>query len=353
MTKLRIGLIGCGRIAQLVHLPLLTRLPDIELAAVAEPDVARRQQASRHAPRATAYATYEELLDNASVEAVLISSPPAFHAEAAIAALRAGKHVYLEKPLATNLREGRALLDIWRRTKLVGMIGFNYRFNPMHATARRYIAEQRLGALIGARSVFSAAARTLPEWKQRRDSGGGVLLDLASHHIDLVRFFFGQEIGQVSAQVRSQRSEHDSATLELRLADGLPVQSFFTMSALDEDRFEFYGTAGKLTVDRLLSRTIEVTDAARRMIELKRLQSAFASLLHNPPLAGKLNKRNSEPSFQRAVVQFVAAVRHQQPASPDFEDGYRSLAVVAAAEESARTGRAVSVSQFEDEAAAR
>lgn len=89
---------------------------------------------------------------------MLISSPPALHADVAIAALRAGKHVYLEKPLATSLQEGRALLDVWRRTKLVGMVGFNYRFNPMHETARQHIADQRLGTLIGARSVFRRRA---------------------------------------------------------------------------------------------------------------------------------------------------------------------------------------------------
>ena len=349
MTKFRLGLIGCGRIAQMVHLPLLMRLPEVELVALAEPDVTRRQEAARRAPQSTAYATHDQLLGNSSVDAVLISSPNALHVEIAIAALNAGKHVYLEKPLATNLHEGRALLDVWRRTKLVGMIGFNYRFNPMHQLARQHIQGNKLGELVSVRSVFASAARVLPEWKKSRETGGGALLDFASHHIDLVRFFFGQEIEQVFAEIRSQRCEGDSAMLELRLADGLLVQSFFTMSALDEDRFEVYGTRGKLTVDRLLSRTVEVIDSTRKMIELQRLRSAFGSLLRNPPLLGKFVGGNPEPSFSRAVTHFVAAARGDKQASPDFADGYRSLAVVAAAEESARTGHKVLLRKFGDE----
>ncbi|HVF27157.1 MAG TPA: Gfo/Idh/MocA family oxidoreductase [Pyrinomonadaceae bacterium] len=345
MAKLRVGLVGCGRIAQLVHLPLLLRSPEIELAALAESDSTRREEAARRAPRAAVHKTHEELLADPAVEAVLICLPNVLHAPVAIDALGAGKHVYLEKPLATNLGDARALLDVWHRGGLVGMIGFNYRFNPLHQSARRYIEGKTIGEMVGARSIFSSAARALPEWKKNRQTGGGVLLDFASHHVDLVRYFFGQEVRQVFAELRSQRNEDDSATLELRLADGALVQSFFTTSALDEDRFEFYGTRGKLAFDRHLSRSIEITDAARTMVELKRLRGACASLLRNPPFIA----RHSEPSFARAVNHFVAAVRGEVEAGPDFEDGYRSLAVVAAAEESAGTGRAVRVPDHVDE----
>jgi len=353
MAKLRVGLVGCGRIAQLVHLPLLMRLPDVELTALAESDPARREEAARRAPRAAVHPTHAELLADPSVEAVLICLPNALHHHAAIDALDAGKHVYLEKPLATDLGDARSVLDVWRRSGLVGMIGFNYRFNPLHQSARRHLERKIVGEIVGARSIFSSAARELPEWKKNRQTGGGVLLDFASHHVDLMRYFFRQEIQQVYAELRSQRSEEDSATLELRLTDSTLVQSFFTTSALDEDRFEFYGTNGKLTFDRHLSRSVEITDAARTMIEVKRLRQACESLARNPPLFGRFLGGGNEPSFARAVAHFVAAVRGEVKASPDFEDGYRSLAVIAAAEESAGTGRAVRVSSFDDEDSAR
>ncbi len=353
MAKLRIGLVGCGRIAQLVHLPLLLRLPDVELTALAESDPARREEAARRAPRAAVHPSHEKLLADPSVEAVLICLPNALHAAAAIDALDTGKHVYLEKPLATDVGEARAVRDVWRRSGLVGMVGFNYRFNPLHQSVRRHLERKTIGDIVGARSIFSSVARVLPEWKQNRRTGGGVLLDFASHHVDLVRYFFRQEIKQVYAELRSLRGAEDSATMELRLADGTLVQSFFTTSALDEDRFEIYGTNGKLAFDRHLSRSIEISDAARTMIEVKRLRQACESLLRNPPLFGRFMAGGHEPSFARSVAHFAAAVRGEVDASPDFEDGYRSFAVIAAAEESAGTGRAVQVSNSDDENSAR
>lgn len=343
MSKLKVGLIGCGHIVQATHLNVLTRLPGVELIALAEPDAARRQAAVRRAPGAVALATYQELLEMPGVEAVVICLPNALHPEVAIAALEQGKHVYLEKPLATNLDDGRRVLAAWRRSGLTGMVGFNYRFHPLYQAARRRVQSNRLGELVGVRSVFASAAQTLPDWKRTRASGGGVLLDLASHHVDLVHFIFGQEVRSVFAEVRSQQSEGDSTALQLRLADGLPVQSFFSLSAIEEDRLEIYGQAGKLTVDRYHSLDVEITDPKRTGARFARLRHGIRSLAHSPYALRKILAPTNEPSYQASLTHFVAAARAGRPASPDFRDGYRSLAVIDAAEESARTGRAVSL----------
>jgi predicted dehydrogenase len=345
MSALRVGLIGCGRIAQSVHLKILTRLPDVELVALAEPDAHLREQARRRAPSAAAFSDYSELLERSEAEAVIICLPNALHAEAAVAALQQGKHVYLEKPLAISLDEGRRVLEAWQRAGVVGMMGFNYRFNPLYHKVKQHVQSGRLGELVSVRSVFSTAAKTLPAWKQTRQSGGGVLLDLASHHVDLVRFFFGQEVSEVFASLRSQCSEGDSATLQLRLADGLLVQSFFSLSAVEEDRFEIYGQAGKLAVDRYSSLDVEVTAPTQSSARLRRLQQGLRSLRCVPYLLTKLRAPNREPSYQAALTHFVDAVRTHHPASPDFTDGYRSLSIVAAAEQSARTGRVTVCSQ--------
>jgi myo-inositol 2-dehydrogenase / D-chiro-inositol 1-dehydrogenase len=253
MRPLKIGVMGCGGIARAVHLPLLSRLPQVEVVALAEADPERRAAAAKWARGASLFAGYPELLRESAAEAVLICLPNALHAEAAIASFEHGRHVYLEKPLATGLADARSVLSAWKTAGVTGMIGFNYRFNPLYQEARRQIASGRLGKLVGVRSVFATSAANLPAWKRSRAGGGGVLLDLASHHLDLVRFFFDQEICAVSADLRSLRSEGDSAVLQLRLSDGLLVQSLFSFRAVEEDRFEVYGETGKLTVDRYLS----------------------------------------------------------------------------------------------------
>ena len=340
VKPVKIGLVGCGHVVRFVHLQVLTGLPAVQLVALAEPDPERRRAAARRAPRAIAVASHEELLDNPDVEAVVICVPNALHAQVAIAALERRKHVYLEKPLAMNLEEGRAVLAAWRQAGVIAMIGFNYRFNKLYMAARRHLQAGRLGKLVMARSVFSTATSP-PGWKQLRKSGGGVLLDLASHHVDLIRFLLEREVEEVFAEVQSHRGEDDSAALQLRLSDGLLVQSFFSMSAVEEDRFEVYGQAGKLTVDRHFALDVSVTEPELDSIRLKRIWRSVRSLRHGPYLLQKLRAPAFEPSYPAAMARFAAAVRAGEQATPDLDDGLRSLAVLEAAEESARLRRIV------------
>ena len=344
MAPVRLGLVGCGRIVQLVHLKLLTRLPGAELVALAEPDERRRSQAARLAPGARAVAGYEEVVAWTEVDAVVICLPNALHARVAAAALQAGKHVYLEKPIATHCADAERVVSLWRGSGLVGMMGFNYRFNALYQAAREAIRSGRIGTPVSARSVFSSAARALPQWQQERKSGGGVLLNLGSHHFDLVHFLFASPVREVSAQLRSQRSRDDSAAVQLRLADDTLVQSFFSMNTVQEDRFEVYGDAGKLVIDRYRGgATVEISAGESAGGRLERLAPALRWLAQGPSMLRRSLAPAGEPSYRAALQHFINAVRAGRPASPDLTDGYRSLMLVEAAEESAATGRTVAL----------
>jgi predicted dehydrogenase len=343
MPSLKVGLMGCGRIAQSVHLPVLTRLPDVELVALAEADSGRLKRAGHLVPKAITFDHYEKLLEMEEVEAVIICLPNHLHAEAAIAALRRNKHVYLEKPLATNLDEGRRVLEVWQGTRLVGMIGFNYRFNPLYRITQQHLQAGSLGKLVGVRSIFSTTGRNSPDWLQARLTGGGALFDLASHHFDLIHFFFGQKVREVFASLQSLRSEDDSVLLQLKLSDGLTVQSFFSISSVEEDRFEIYGQGGKLSVDRYLSLDVEVSGPTLDFIRLRQVWHGLKAVMHLPYLLKKNRAPGHEPSYREALTNFITAVRAHRPVAPDFYDGYRSLMVIEAAEESARTGQPLSI----------
>ena len=342
-NPLRVGVIGCGWFAQAVHLPILRRLPGVELAALAEPEPSRREAASRCAPSAVAYADYRDLLKMRDLDAVIVSVPTALHAEVAIAAMQEGKPVYLEKPIAASLEEADKVVSVWKRSGVVGMVGFNYRFNALFQAAQMQLQARKLGSLVGMRSVFSTPMRSMPAWKQARSTGGGVLLDLASHHIDLVRFLFQQEVRTVSADIESCCTEHDTAVLHLRLAGGLRIQSYFSLCAVDEDRVEIYGQAGKLTVDRYRSLDVEIVDAGGTSSRFRRMTQKLRPFMNAPYLLKKLRSPWHEPSYREALSRFISVVRGCEKTSPDLLDGYRSLEVIEAAEESARTGRVVDV----------
>ena len=344
MSVLHVGLAGCGQIARSVHLNILLHLPGVELAALAEIDAQRRAEAHAVAPRAAVFSDYREMLAMPELDAVIVCLPNAFHAEAALAACAQGKHIYVEKPLATNLEDGRRILSAWRSSGKVGMIGFNYRFNSFYRLLRRQVLSGRIGNVIAGRSVFSTMRGNVDGWRDRRREGGGVLLDLSSHHIDLTRFLFDQEIVAVSASLRSVHNEDDTAILQMRLSGGAFVQSLFSLSTLEEDCFQVYGESGKLQVDRYRSFEVEYATATRGSASLEQLGSSARMFLHAPSLLEKLRAQGREPSYRVALYHFAEAARTGQAVSPDLEDGYRSLAVVLASEESAAAGRLVTVS---------
>jgi myo-inositol 2-dehydrogenase/D-chiro-inositol 1-dehydrogenase len=349
VNTLGVGLIGCGRIAQLVHLDLLTRLPGARLVALSDVDARRRQEASRRIPDAVALGGYERLLERDDVQAVVICLPSSLHAEATRAALDARKHVYLEKPLAVSVEEGRHVVQEWRGTDLVAMIGFNYRFSALFQAVREHVRVGRLGDHLGVRSVFSTPPRPLPAWKSDRALGGGVLLDYGSHLVDLIRFVFDQEVDEVSARLGSRGDPLGAAFLELRLADGVVVQSFFTRSGVDEDRLEIYGERGKLTVDRHRSLEVEIATAAEHPSRLALALRGIRLMLGDPYAREKLIAPASEPSYRAALQHFVAAARDGEATKPDLLDGLKSLAVIEAAESSAAEGRTVRPHDAADE----
>ena len=335
MPSLRVGLLGCGRIARNVHLATLRHLPQVRLAALAESDPARRSDAGRRAPEASLFPDYRDVLERDEIEAVIICLPPALHAEATRAAFDAGKHVYLEKPLAVSCTEAAPVLKAWRAAERVGMIGFNYRFDPRYEQARAILRAGGLGEPVAVRSVFSSAVRTLPAWKRVRNQGGGALLDLASHHIDLLPYLLGTTVEAVSARVSSRHSDDDTAALRLHLSNGIIVQSMFAFGTVDEDVIEVYGSRGKLRVDRYRTAAPVVTAPAfayGRMAELRRAVALWRQSLQ------RLAHPPGEPSFQAALTAFVDTVHGRAEPLPTLDDGYRSLAVVEAAEASARSG---------------
>lgn len=337
MPPLRIGVIGCGQISRAIHLPVLGRVPDARVVAIAEPHVASRAAAVALAPGAAAFTDFRELLDARGVDAVVICLPPYLHAPSAIAAFDAGLHVYLEKPLAPSLAEGARVVDAWRRSGRIGMIGFNFRFHPQIEYIRRRLRDGAIGSPLGVRSVFTILPHELPEWKRVRSSGGGVLLDLASHHVDLVQHLLEDPVARVFASTRSLRGEGDHAAVQLELTSGVMAQIFVSLGSVDENRMEIVGTAGKLVMDRTELLRPDHVPATQRGARARRLRRALVAL--EPRLV--LRSPGAEPSFDTALRAFVWSAASGTFAGPDIMDGAINLAVIEAAERAVATRAAV------------
>jgi predicted dehydrogenase len=335
---LRVGLIGCGRIAERVHLGALAGTPGVRVTALADADANRLAAAAKRVSGATPFATAEKLLADGDVDAVVIATPPATHAELALAVVESGQHVYIEKPIATRLDDARRVRDAVRSAGVVGATGFNYRFHPLVEATRRQV--EAIGPLVAIRTVFTTASRPLPPWKRMRETGGGVLLDLGSHHIDLVTHMIGEPFEEVWADIQdAPDAEGATATVQARLASGVPVQMLFSSCATDEDRFEIVGENGRLCYDRLRSFAPSVDPrehAYGRAAQVRRTVRSFRDgFLRTMAAPG-------DASFERSFAAFAAACTGVRPAELATVDaGLRCLAVVEAAEASAASRQAI------------
>jgi predicted dehydrogenase len=335
MNDVRLGVVGCGKVVCRIHLPALRRVLGARVVAVADPVPARRAEGARLAGGVAAFFDCEELLQRAEIDAVLICTPSAQHAHCALAALAVRKHVYVEKPLASNLLEAEAIVRAWRGTGLVGMSGFNYRHHPLYLKMREMVSSGFLGQVISIRSCFTSAGEWIDAWRKERSSGGGVLLDLAGHHIDLAQFICGQRICEVAAQVASWRSEQDTAWVEMRLENGILMQSFFSLRGTDTNRFEIYGELGRITVDYVAG-TLELIRRERRGLVHRIsdvLGQGWSRLQHG--LTGGRDR-----SYDLAFSRFVDAVaKRSEHVAPDLNDALCVSQVIDAAEHSAVFGQ--------------
>jgi predicted dehydrogenase len=198
-----IGVVGAGWMGHAhsrAYLRLPHHYPEIGLRpvlrAIADPVPELRDDAVRRYDFAASYADWTELLDDPAVEVVSVATPPFLHAEIAEAAARAGKHLWLEKPVGHSVEEAERVEAAVTKAGVEARVGFNYRQVPAVATARRMVAEGAIGQVTHAsfRMLTDYAAHPLGvlSWRFESERGGdGVIGDLLSHGVDLVRFLLG------------------------------------------------------------------------------------------------------------------------------------------------------------------
>ncbi|MEO8575401.1 MAG: Gfo/Idh/MocA family oxidoreductase [Gemmatimonadales bacterium] len=336
-----LGVIGCGNIAYWVHLRLAKRISGAKLIAAADPDSDARQRAEKLAG-VPVYASNAELLARDEVDAVIVSGPTHLHADLVVAACEAGKHVYLEKPIASTTSDGARVIDAASKAGVTVMLGFNRRFHPVFQHARQLIRDGRIGRVRAVQTTFCEPARVdaMPAWRRERATGGGVLLDLASHHVDLLRWFLDDEVAKVEASIESELSDQDSVQLQLMMQGGAHTQSLFSSrTGASSDWFEFAGECGTLRVDR--------HRAGVSLRVPRRFGYGVRTMRVMPPPAvaawsiKRIARPSAEPSYIRALAEFVRGLSGEPHSMPTLVDGMRALEVAEAAEESALRGCAV------------
>lgn len=346
----RMIVVGCGRLVREVHLPNLRAMQSVHVAGLVDPDRDSLDKAASLAAGADAYVDLDEALARTPCDAVLIASPSGLHAPMTLKALDAGIHVYLEKPVATDLEGARRLAAHPSANRV--MVGFNYRFHPLVREMRKIVRTGGVGDAVCVRTLFSTTDTNAPAWKKIRAEGGGALLDLTTHDVDLIRFVTGREITSVSALITSRHAEGDTASLLLECEDGMTAQCVALSGCAESAQFDVSGEMGGASFERYRSSRVKVW--GRRAGGLReRVRSAVREAAATPQRMKQMRHPWNDPSFASALESFVKAVRTSKAPRVQLEDGLRSLAVLLAAEESMRSGRRVPVGEIAIQSEAR
>lgn len=321
-----------------MHIPQFARLANVEIVALADSDATGLAAASALAPGARQFADWQALLDAKITDAIVITLPPALHAEAAVAALASGNHVYVEKPLALSVADGERLVKAQAAAGLIGQIGLNFRHHPSFTALRAAISNGTLGDIVTVRTSFCSARRALPGWKATRATGGSVLRELGIHHLDLVQFVLGEPIVRLGALERSVDHEADCATVVGSTRSGVSFDLTLSLtSAISVNRLEVIGTTGHLAADTGDARPRAVDRAPSGNPRIAKLQAALTRI--SP--AEMLARPGYDPSFGAAFAAFAQAIAQNGSASPDLSVGLHALRLVMAAEDAASRGKII------------
>lgn len=331
-APLRLGVLGCGRVFERFHLPALLATPSVVPAAAYDPDPARLAWTSALEPAPRRCASPRELLASGSVDAVLVLTPPATHAELCIQALESGRHVLVEKPMALGVDEGARMAEAARRAGRTLQVGFTRRFREPYQRMRE--ALRRLDASL-VRAVDFELAFSTTAWQAHTDflgdpsRGGGVVDDVLSHQVDLIGWLFGVP---------------DEVCAEQSLGTDGPVRAGLRVGSLEVRCEAAHGAyAERLTVELADGRILEATGQRMRVTGAGSpgWRRRRALLLDRAALVrDRLGRRPNATrvSFERQLADFVARASGEPAIGATAEEGVASLRALAACRASAREG---------------
>lgn len=263
---IRIGILGCGKIAQVRHIPEYAANRNCELVGYYDTAKSRAEDmASKYG--GMAYDTAEELLSNSEIDAVSVCTANYAHAELAIKAMKAGKHVLCEKPMAVTLADCEEMVKVSKETGKLLMIGQNQRLTKAHILARQMVADGVLGKVVTFRTTFGHGG---PEtWAiepgkntwffDKRKAAMGAMADLGIHKTDLIQYLLGQKVVRTTAKLttldkRSADGEligvDDNSLCIYEMEDGAigTMTASWTYYAAEDNSTVLYGTEGELRI---------------------------------------------------------------------------------------------------------
>jgi len=336
IKTVRVGLIGCGKIAEIAHMPAYQVIKKAQLVAVCDKDEKRaRWLAERFGIRKYSSDPIR-IIENEGIDAVDICLPTFLHSKFIRLAAEAGKHVFCEKPMAKSVKEAERVISQINKSGINLMVGYNQRFERTFQKMKAFIDSGLLGDLISLEMRYAKCEtpeRYLPpNWRADPKKGGGALLDFGCHKIDLLRWFAG-EVHRVSAisahNLKTEAEDAGGVILDFKKgALGLLSVSLVCASPFKElDSTDVYGSKGTVRYRSDDKNTIH--------IYLK------GSLLGRTSRFTALKISSKQSSYTLELKVFIDSIIKERKPSITAEDAKKVLEIVEAARKSAKQNKTI------------
>jgi predicted dehydrogenase len=342
---IKIGIIGCGSIAEFRHAPEYAENSEAEIVAYFDPKMQRAEKLAGLYGGAVVK-DYNAIIEDKTIDAISVCSTNEMHHVITTKALESGKHVLCEKPIAVSLEGAQKMLDAAKKSGKILMIGHNQRLAAAHQRAREILQSGELGRVITFATTFghkgpeywSEVKSTATWFFEKNKSVFGVAGDLGMHKIDLMRYLLDDEIVEVSALAGS---------LDKKGADGKPIDVSDNMVCLLKTKKNIIGT---LAVSWTYygpednSTTLYCEKGIMKLYADPTYSVQISNMAGEETLykVGKIQTNDSQ-SNSGVIDSFIDSIINKKAPLISGEDGYKGLQVVLAAMQSSETGKAVKI----------
>ena len=341
MTRTRVGLVGTGFIGD-IHAAAFKSVPEAEVVAVASPPPGQAKAFARERGIPKAYEDYRDLLALKEVEVVTLGIPNHLHAQVAVDAAKAGKHVICEKPLCRTLEEADRMIDACCKAGVLLMYAEELCFAPKYVRARQLVEEGALGRVFLVKQSEEHFGPHMPWFWDVEQSGGGVLLDMGCHSIEYARWVFGKpKVKSVLASLgtyvhgdKTKGEDHSLCIVEYEGGKVALAENSWAKPGGVDDRCEICGSGGFTRADLLRGSAL-----------LTYSESGYGYAVEKAATTQGYTFTMFEEiwnyGFPQEMAHFIRCVQGKETPIEAGEDGREVLKIICAAYESAGTGRRI------------
>jgi predicted dehydrogenase len=333
---IRVAVVGVGGIAKSVHIPAYKSNVNAEIVAVVDNNEKQLKRIAKKFKVKKLFSSVDELLENENIDALSICTPPNTHAEIGLKALQHGVNVLCEKPLATDIENGKKMVIAAKEKGKILTVGFHRRFFPNYQNARKCILGGNLGHVYCVQDNFIEPNPLLSYSKSRwflEPNIGGVLLDIAPHVFDMLNYLFDDFPVAISARssVYLDQDVEDFGVFVVEYQKGrVGIGTASWLAPIFEENVNIYGTAQNLFVTPTFSLKINPTDIR----EIALLRAAGESLVRMKfPKLPFLSNMTVNP-YQSEIDYFVDRVKNNVSSTEDALNGLSVLMTAEAAKRS-------------------